>query len=50
MAAAAAKARALGMPLLLGEFGVLRTVKTAQRAPWTAATRRSAERHAIAWC
>jgi endoglucanase len=50
MASAAAQARALGMPLLLGEFGVLRTVKTAQRASWTAAVRRSAERHAIAWC
>lgn len=50
MAKAARKARALGMPILLGEFGVLRTVQLADRAPWTAAARKSAERHGIAWC
>jgi len=40
----------LGMPLLLGEFGVYADVPLEQRADWTAFTRQQAEANGFGWC
>ena len=40
----------VGMPLLLGEFGVYTKVPDAQRAIWTNAVRQSAESVGFGWC
>ncbi len=50
IAAAAAKTKALGAPVLLGEFGVHDTVPEAERAPWIAAVRAAAEAAGMPWC
>lgn len=40
----------VGMPLLLGEFGVYIAVPDAERAAWSQAVRRSAENAGFGWC
>ncbi|MEO0882433.1 MAG: glycoside hydrolase family 5 protein [Pseudomonadota bacterium] len=39
-----------GMPLLLGEFGPYAEIELEERAQWTRAVRREADRHDIPWC
>jgi endoglucanase len=39
-----------GMPLLLGEFGVYKSVSLGQRAQWTRAVRQEAEKNGFGWC
>ncbi|MEZ5953988.1 MAG: glycoside hydrolase family 5 protein [Hyphomonas sp.] len=47
---AAAWQRRTGVPILVGEFGVLRSVDPAQRGPWTRAVREASERNGMGWC
>ncbi|MGE0828895.1 MAG: glycoside hydrolase family 5 protein [Hyphomonadaceae bacterium] len=47
---AAAWARARGLSLQLGEFGVNRALSLAQRANWTRACRRNFEALGVGWC
>ena len=49
IALAAQRARPLGMPVLLGEFGVINTIPDAQRAPWSRTVRKAAEAHGMGW-
>ncbi|NDC58475.1 MAG: hypothetical protein EBZ50_06560, partial [Alphaproteobacteria bacterium] len=49
IALAAQRARPLGMPVLLGEFGVINTIPDAQRAPWYRTVRKAAESHGMGW-
>ena len=41
---------ASGMPILLGEFGVISKADPATRANWAKAVRQNAERHGMGWC
>ncbi len=45
-----AKLERLGLPMLVGEFGVHREVPVALRARWTRAVRREAEARGMGWC
>lgn len=48
--AASRHARAEGLPVLLGEFGVYREADPAMRAVWVAQVRQSAEQAGFGWC
>ena len=50
MTRAAAWREETGLPVFLGEFGVYADIDIGDRAQWTRAVRRAAEREDIAWC
>ncbi|MBU6372283.1 MAG: cellulase family glycosylhydrolase [Alphaproteobacteria bacterium] len=50
IALAASRAQPLGMPVFLGEFGVINTIPDTERAPWIRTVRRAAEQHGMSWC
>jgi endoglucanase len=49
IALATERARPLGMPVLLGEFGVINTIPDRERAPWIRTVRKATEAHGMAW-